>query len=85
MYYVYMLLCADKTLYTGITNDLENRIKTHNSGKGAKYTRCRLPVEYVYKESAENKSEALKREYSIKQLNRKQKLLLINSPSNLLK
>lgn len=85
MYYIYILLCSDNTLYTGITNNLENRIKVHNSGKGAKYTRCRLPVQYVYQETAENKSDALKREYAIKQLNRKNKLLLINSSRNLLK
>ena len=63
MCYVYILECADKTLYTGWTVNLENRLKTHNSGKGAKYTRGRLPVKLVYFEKHNNKSMALKREW----------------------
>lgn len=77
MCYVYIVKCSDETLYTGWTTDIEKRIKCHNSGKGAKYTRCRLPVELVYFEKCEDKSTALKREYEIKQLTRDKKLLLI--------
>lgn len=79
MCYVYILECADKTLYTGWTVNLENRLKTHNSGKGAKYTRGRLPVKLVYFEKHNNKSMALKREWEIKQKNRDEKLELINN------
>lgn len=78
MNYVYILKCIDSSLYTGYTNNLEKRIKTHNSGKGAKYTRCRLPVELVYYEMYETKNEAMKREYCIKQMSRFDKLKLIN-------
>ena len=77
MYYVYILVCSDDTLYCGYTNDLEARLAAHNSGKGAKYTKCRLPVQMVYHESFENKSEALKREAAIKKLSRKEKLDMI--------
>lgn len=77
MHYTYILLCNDNTLYTGYTVNLENRLKAHNSGKGAKYTRARLPVKLVYYESFDNKSDAMKREYVIKQLSRKNKLKLI--------
>lgn len=79
MYYVYLLRCADGTLYTGFTNDLARRLATHNAGRGAKYTRGRRPVELVYWESFSNKSSALCREYAIKQLPRRQKLTLIQS------
>lgn len=78
MCYIYIVRCIDDTLYTGWTTNIERRIKCHNSGKGAKYTRCRLPVELVYFETFEDKSTALKREYEIKQLSRDKKLLLIN-------
>ena len=78
MNYVYILECADKTLYTGWTNDLENRIKTHNAGKGAKYTKCRLPVKLVHYELFDNKIDAMKREYAIKKLTRKQKEKIIS-------
>ena len=77
MYFVYILKCRDGTLYTGFTNDIDKRLKTHNSGKGAKYTKCRLPVELLHYEEFATKSEALKREYAIKQLSRKEKLALI--------
>lgn len=83
MCYIYIVKCNDDTLYTGWTTDLKRRIKCHNSGKGAKYTRCRLPVELVYFEEYEDKSTALKREYEIKQLSRCEKLLLIDK-NNLL-
>ena len=76
-WFVYMLRCSDDTLYTGATDDVARRVQVHNSGKGAKYTRCRRPVELVYMESCESYSDALKREYVIKQLTRQQKLKLI--------
>ena len=74
---VYMLLCNDGTIYTGITNNLENRLKKHNSGKGAKYTKNRLPVRLMTFWGYYNKSEASKIEYQYKQLNRVEKLKLI--------
>ena len=76
-YYVYMLRCGDGSLYTGSTDDVARRLKVHQSGKGAKYTRSRLPVELVYQEACADKSAALRREYEIKQLTRVQKLKLI--------
>lgn len=79
MYFVYIVKCNDKTYYTGYTNNIEKRLKAHNDGKGAKYTRVRLPVQLVYKECYETKSEALKREYAIKKLTRSQKEKLIQS------
>lgn len=69
--------CVDGSLYTGYTTDLENRIEKHKSGKGAKYTRGRLPVELIYWEPFADKSSAMKREYQIKQLSRLQKFILI--------
>lgn len=77
MNYVYMLKCADGSIYTGWTNDLEKRVMMHNSGEGAKYTRSRRPVELVYYEEFSEKSDALRREYAIKQLAREEKLKLI--------
>jgi predicted GIY-YIG superfamily endonuclease len=77
-WYIYILRCADNTLYTGSTDDVERRVAVHNSGKGAKYTRGRTPVEVVYTEECESCSAALKREYAIKQLSRQEKLNLIN-------
>lgn len=76
-YFVYMLRCGDGSFYTGITIDLEERIKKHNNGKASKYTRSRLPVEYIYIEEASDKSEALKREIKIKKLTRSKKEKLI--------
>ena len=73
MNYTYIVRCSDGTFYTGWTNDLEKRIAAHNSGEGAKYTRCRRPVELVYYESYETKEEAMSREWHIKRLTRKQK------------
>lgn len=72
-----MLECSDGSLYTGWTNNLEKRIAAHNNGKAAKYTRVRLPVKLVYYEEYEDKIEAMKREYEIKQLSRKEKVKLI--------
>ena len=76
---VYILSCKDETLYTGITDDLSRRLQQHESGKGAKYTRGRGPLELVYQEDAESYSNALKREYQIKQLSRNDKLKLIEA------
>lgn len=77
-YYVYILECADKTLYTGWTRNVDKRIREHNTGKnGAKYTKSRRPVKLVYVEEAASLSEILKREAAIKGLSRKEKLLLI--------
>lgn len=77
--YTYILKCADNTLYTGWTTDLKKRLTTHNSAKGAKYTRTRLPVTLVYYESFPTKKEAMQREASIKKLSRPQKERLIAS------
>ncbi|MBU5426375.1 GIY-YIG nuclease family protein [Tissierella pigra] len=77
MCYVYILKCKDNTLYTGWTVDLDKRIHKHNLGKAAKYTRGRTPVKLVYFEEFDNKIEAQKREYAIKQLSRTEKLTLI--------
>jgi len=68
LYYVYLLRCADATLYCGITNDLDRRLRDHNGGKGARYTRGRLPVRVVYREEAGGKGEALRRERAIKKM-----------------
>ena len=76
---VYILQCSDGTLYTGITNDLERRIQMHSNGDGAKYTRGRGPLVLRYVEKIESYSSALRREYAIKQLSRKQKLKLIET------
>lgn len=73
---VYILLCADETLYTGITNDLSARIERHKAGKGAKYTRGRSPERVVYQEDCGSRSVALKRERAIKKLPRAAKLAL---------
>lgn len=75
--YVYIVECSDHTYYTGWTTNLEQRIKAHNEGNGAKYTKARRPVKLIYYEELPDKSLALKREYAIKQLTRKQKELLI--------
>ena len=73
-YFVYMLRCGDGSLYTGSTNDVERRLKAHQSGRGAKYTRSRLPVELVYREEVQDRSAALRREAAIKRLSRAEKL-----------
>lgn len=79
MNYTYILECKDGSLYTGWTNDLEKRIKAHNDGKGAKYTKTRRPVKLVYFETFETKEEAMSREYAIKRFKRAEKLLLIET------
>ena len=75
-WYVYMLLCGDGTLYTGITDDVQRRLAVHRAGKGAKYTRGRGPLELAYTEELPDKSAALKREIAIKKLSRREKLEL---------
>ena len=77
MNYTYILKCKDGSLYTGWTNDLEQRVAAHNTGKGAKYTKARRPGELVYFEEFETKEQAMKREYAIKQMARKDKLELV--------
>ena len=73
----YIVECRDNTLYCGYSNDVEKRVSNHNKGVGAKYTKTRLPVKLVYSECFDTKSEAMKKEYQIKQLTRQQKLILI--------
>ena len=78
-YFVYIVECSDKTLYTGIATDIKRRVNEHNlSDKGAKYTKVRRPVSLVYSEEFEDRSSASKREYAIKKLSREKKLELIN-------
>lgn len=77
MNYVYMIRCKDGSLYTGWTNNLEKRFRNHCEGKGAKYTRGRGPLELVYYEVFEDKREAMRREYEIKQLKKSEKEKLI--------
>lgn len=79
MPYTYILQCADGSYYTGWTTDLENRLKNHNAGKGAKYTRSRLPVQLIYWEECVDRSEAQKREAAIRKLSRKEKEILVNA------
>ena len=79
-YYVYLLKCSDGSFYCGYTDNVEKRVETHNSGKGAKYTRSRRPVELVYFEKFDTKGAAMKRECEIKKLTREQKSELIGSP-----
>ncbi len=78
MWYIYILECSDGTLYTGITTDVNKRLITHNKGKGAKYTRARLPVVLKVFFEADNRSLASKEEYRIKKLTREDKIKLIN-------
>lgn len=77
--YAYIVECADGTLYSGWTNDLDKRIAAHNAGQGAKYTRSRRPVTLRYYEEFEDKNEALRREYALKKMTRAQKCALIES------
>lgn len=78
-WYVYILRCRSQTLYCGITDDVQRRLEMHRSGKGAKYTRGRGPLELVYTERCDSYSDALKREYAIKQLSRQEKMELIDA------
>lgn len=82
MFYAYLLRCADGSLYAGFTDDLEKRLKTHNAGKGAKYTRSRLPVALVYSEPFDTAREARSREWHMKRLSRQEKLKLIGEESH---
>ncbi|MCB0193319.1 MAG: GIY-YIG nuclease family protein [Anaerolineae bacterium] len=75
--FVYIVECADRTLYTGWTTDLQRRIDTHNAGKGAKYTRSRTPVRLVYSEPHPDRTTAMRREIAIKRMGRAKKLKLI--------
>lgn len=77
-YYTYLLRCADGTYYCGYAADLEARVRTHNAGRGAKYTRSRLPVTLVYSETFDTKQEAMSREWHLKRLTRAQKQALID-------
>lgn len=77
-WYVYMVRCRDNSLYTGYTNDPQRRLAVHNAGKGAKYTRSRLPVVLVYQEECTDKLAAQRREYALKQLTKAQKEALCN-------
>ena len=79
---VYILECGDGTLYTGVTDDLPRRLRAHEEGRGAKYTRGRAPLTLRYREAAPDKSAALKRECAIKRLSRREKLLLIRNAEN---
>ena len=78
-WYLYILRCGDGTLYTGITTDVEKRLETHRSGKGAKYTRGRQPLELIYREVCGSHGDALRREMQIKKLSREEKLTLTGS------
>ena len=80
--YTYIVECSDGTLYCGWTNDLEKRLTAHNSGKGAKYTKSRLPVKLVYYETFATPNEAMSREYSIKKMTRSEKIKLIKEKEN---
>ena len=82
-WYLYILRCGDDTLYTGITTDVEKRLEAHRSGKGAKYTRGRAPLELVYREVCGSHSQALKREYQVKALSRQEKRKLLGTGEQL--
>jgi putative endonuclease len=77
MWYVYIIECSDKSLYTGVTSDINRRLKEHNSGNGGKYTRGRIPVTLVYYKSFKSKSEALRREIQLKGWTQAKKIALI--------
>jgi len=85
MWCVYIIECKDSSLYTGITMNIERRLKEHNSKKGGKYTKVRLPVKLIYKESYKNKGDALKREIQIKGWSKRKKLALARGDIELLK
>lgn len=81
-WHVYLLRCGDGSLYCGVTNDLDARIATHNAGRGARYTRSRLPVALAWSEPCPDRSAAQKREAAIKRLDRAAKLRLLGAPTN---
>ncbi|MGD0395690.1 MAG: GIY-YIG nuclease family protein [Nitrososphaerales archaeon] len=76
VHFVYVLRCSDGTLYTGYTTDVDRRLRQHNAGKGARYTRSRIPVKLAFKERFRRRSDALRREFQIKRMSRSSKLLL---------
>ena len=78
-WYLYILRCGDGTLYTGITTDVEKRLEAHRTGKGAKYTRGRSPLELVYRECCDSHSHALKREAAVKKLSRQEKEKMLSA------
>ena len=80
-WFLYILKCADQSLYTGVTKDIERRFKRHSEGKGARYTRTRRPLEIVYREVCKSRTEALTRECVVKALPKAKKLVLIKGPS----
>lgn len=77
MWYVYVVRCSDRSLYTGITTDVKRRVGEHNEGRGARYTRSRGPVKLIYRERAADRGAALRREYEIKRMTVKEKLVLV--------
>ncbi len=79
MWYVYIVRCADRTLYTGVARDLSARLAAHNAGRGAKYTRARLPVKLIYQENVADRSAAQRREHAIKRLSRAEKRALVKT------
>ena len=83
MNYTYIVECSDGSLYTGWTNDLEKRIKAHNDGKGAKYTKSRRPVVLAYYEEFQTREEAMRREWEIKQMSRQKKMRMISAEKKL--
>lgn len=78
-WFLYMLKCADQSLYTGIAKDVEKRFKVHSSGKGARYTRTRLPLEIVYRETCQSRTDALVRELKVKKMTAKKKHGLVDA------
>lgn len=78
MWIIYIILCSDNSLYTGITNNLKKRFADHQAGKGARYTRSHKPVRIIYSEEVLSRAEALKREQEIKKYRREQKIRLLN-------
>ena len=81
MWHVYIIQCKDRSLYTGITTDIPRRLNEHNSGRGGRYTRIRMPVKLLYKENYPNRSKALKREIQIKTFSKQEKFSLIERNS----
>lgn len=82
-WHLYILRCGDGSLYTGITTDVEKRLEAHRRGRGAKYTRGRTPLELVYREECGSHSDALKREWQLKQLTREEKLGFLEKAKSL--
>ncbi|HET6463542.1 MAG TPA: GIY-YIG nuclease family protein [Candidatus Krumholzibacteria bacterium] len=78
MWFVYVVRCSDRSLYTGITTDVKRRVEEHNDGRGARYTRSRCPVKLVYREKVADRGAALRREYEIKRMTAEEKLKLVS-------